>query len=331
MQNKKYDFSISILRVIAMLFIINCHILSKTGHIVLSQIFNVGVQMFFVISGYLCGELDSSDINPQWLRRRLVRLYLPLIAWIIIRTLVGIFSNNLPTWYQYIFLLFNIQGINFILTRIQDIFVGPWFFTSIMLCYFVFALYKKLEGSDEKLERKVFFSGGIFCYIAFVGLAVLGVSIDGLILFFIGYILKKRQYLEKRRKYNIFVSLGIIIISCITRLISRYFIDGSIIYDEVIVPTTHSLLAVSSLLLIKWGQYEFPQIIDKIGRSKVIRFLDKTSIYTYVIHDWLIDSFLLESELNIAIALPLYFVAVFSASYVAYMLINPLGRFINER
>lgn len=53
---KLYDYSLSIARVIAMWFIVVCHLGSRFDSSAIAQLFNVGVPMFFMISGYLYGK-----------------------------------------------------------------------------------------------------------------------------------------------------------------------------------------------------------------------------------------------------------------------------------
>ena len=55
--------SVVVLRVLGMMLIILCHIIAYytfvPGSDLLSQVFNVGVQVFLLISGYLYGEKQS--------------------------------------------------------------------------------------------------------------------------------------------------------------------------------------------------------------------------------------------------------------------------------
>lgn len=50
-----YDYSVSLIRLIATIFIITCHIMQYLS-IELAWWFNVGVQIFLCMSGYLYGK-----------------------------------------------------------------------------------------------------------------------------------------------------------------------------------------------------------------------------------------------------------------------------------
>ena len=69
-----------------MLFVIICHLGSYFGLAFVGQLFNVGVPIFYLISGYLYGNAEIKDIRT-WLCKRLIRLYIPLllgasVAWV---------------------------------------------------------------------------------------------------------------------------------------------------------------------------------------------------------------------------------------------------------
>ena len=68
MENKKIDVSISIIRLISLILIISCHILQGLK---LDSAYwvNVGVQMFFFLSGYLYGQKDITNIKEFYKKR----------------------------------------------------------------------------------------------------------------------------------------------------------------------------------------------------------------------------------------------------------------------
>jgi peptidoglycan/LPS O-acetylase OafA/YrhL len=71
----KYDYSISVARVLAMLSIIVCHLLSAC-HINDFQIAAVMVDVFLFISGYLYGLKQIAD-GRKWLKARFRRIIVP--------------------------------------------------------------------------------------------------------------------------------------------------------------------------------------------------------------------------------------------------------------
>lgn len=70
--DKEKDCVLSAIRLISLIFIIVCHIMQYYGF-VLAGWFNVGVQMFFFLSGYLHG---TKDINNELLfyKKKLLKI-----------------------------------------------------------------------------------------------------------------------------------------------------------------------------------------------------------------------------------------------------------------
>ena len=69
--------SITHLRALAILLIIACHFLQGMGNS-LAFVFNVGVQIFLIISGYLYGTKDIE--TKKWIKKRLVKVYMPYLV-----------------------------------------------------------------------------------------------------------------------------------------------------------------------------------------------------------------------------------------------------------
>ncbi|WP_368335686.1 acyltransferase family protein [Phocaeicola dorei] len=79
---KRHSPSISCIRLVAMLLIISCHICQYYGN-ELAWWLNVGVQIFFVLSGFLYGN-KRIDEPIEWIRKQFVKI--------------------LPTYYLFIFI-----------------------------------------------------------------------------------------------------------------------------------------------------------------------------------------------------------------------------------
>ena len=75
------SIAIKHLRAFAILLIISCHLLQGLGSS-LAFVFNVGVQIFLVISGFLYGR--KTICTRMWLRKRFVAVYIPYIIFLII-------------------------------------------------------------------------------------------------------------------------------------------------------------------------------------------------------------------------------------------------------
>lgn len=102
--------AISQLRVLAMLSIVSCHILQGFGNR-WAWILNVGVQVFFVISGYLYGTKEISNWK-MWFVKRVEKIYIPFILFVFVMlTLYACFSDISIKSSFIIKYLLNIQGL----------------------------------------------------------------------------------------------------------------------------------------------------------------------------------------------------------------------------
>ena len=129
----------------AMLFIIACHFCAHLGNNMLSEVFQVGVFIFFFISGFLYGDKKIDDYK-KWFLNRVKRIFIPLYLYILLNICLhgGITINK-----TLIFQLFNLQGL-FMIFQKMSLIDGPWFFTVIMICYILLIFIKKEEDKLDK-------------------------------------------------------------------------------------------------------------------------------------------------------------------------------------
>lgn len=116
--------AISIVRVFATFAIVLCHIFQAYGNSLAFR-FNVGVQIFFVLSGYLYGH---KDINKWglWYWNRFKKLYVPCFIYcLIVLTLLHYRAGTDVTIYNY-FTISAVDGIDHL-----------WFMKAILLCYLI--------------------------------------------------------------------------------------------------------------------------------------------------------------------------------------------------
>ena len=125
------SIAISVIRVLAMSLIVACHI-AQAYEYQTAFLLNVGVQIFFLTSGFLYGKIEIA--RPiEFYTKRLTRIYMPyalVVATVLItQSLLGMWQFNFLDVAIY---ALNLQGFVFIL------FVGlnyVWFLSVLMLCY----------------------------------------------------------------------------------------------------------------------------------------------------------------------------------------------------
>lgn len=131
--------AISIIRVVAMILIVSCHITQGYDQQI-AFILNVGVQIFFLISGFLYGKVEISSVMDFY-KKRVVKIYIPFIIVVLLfASVYAIFGVEQVYWKQLIPYVFNLQAFA---TPI-DGFNHMWFLTVIMICYLVTPIAKNL-------------------------------------------------------------------------------------------------------------------------------------------------------------------------------------------
>ena len=90
----KKDLSITLYRVIAMLFILLCHIGTHYSQGIIAEGFKVGVQMFLLLSGYLAAKNVHKKIQISKVFSRILRLMIPIWCFVIPYMIITIFTRT---------------------------------------------------------------------------------------------------------------------------------------------------------------------------------------------------------------------------------------------
>lgn len=291
---KQKDLGISTVRILAMVGIIVCHTVMYyqfiPQHENLGQLFNCGVGIFIFISGLLYGANIRKSFGLNFFKKRWLRVCLPVVIW---GTFVFLLDGcrNFCYW---IVLLLNLQGINFIVenpifnTAITG--TGPlWFVTVIMLCYLMLPLLEKIR-SNWSIGRIKAFVLGSWVVQVFAGLG--GVQLDYFSIFILGFFWWQlfpnyRRKISKSKGKSILLILIMVIVIGL-RIISRHYVDGSNLYDKVIVSLTMTVFEIAFILFILGICDRQENALEKISNTRFFRFLDTNNFYLYIVHPWFI-------------------------------------------
>ena len=131
--------AISIIRVMAMILIVSCHITQGYDQQI-AFILNVGVQIFFLISGFLYGKVEISSAMDFY-KKRVVKIYLPFIIVVLLFAGVyAIFGIEHVSWRQLMPYALNLQAF----AKPIEGFNHMWFLSVIMICYLITPIAKYL-------------------------------------------------------------------------------------------------------------------------------------------------------------------------------------------
>lgn len=132
--------ALSIMRVFAMSLILSCHITQFYG-LRIAFLLNVGVQLFFLMSGFLYGKLDQPESPFVFYKKRFFKVYLPYIFWTFIIVVVySLFSLYHVTVKQIFFYLLALQWFTTPIVGLNHL----WFLTVLVICYMVTPWVKRL-------------------------------------------------------------------------------------------------------------------------------------------------------------------------------------------
>lgn len=288
---------ITVIRVISMLMIVLCHTVTKytiiPGNQIISQFLNVGVEIFFAMSGFLYAN-KNIDSYKSWIIARTKRIYIPIL--IVVAADIAVLAFFFATRYDavtYITYLLNMQGLLFINWNLFGKFIseisnlGPlWFTTIIMLCYALVPLFQKVRDCvKSKQKTKIYLIIILsFFLVCFVLESTTGFALFYIPVFWTGYMLgdidcgKKDFSIKKIIAYIITISLMVAL-----RIVLKFSVSSPLLYLASATMTNSVLGIFIMLFMIELGK-NFPNFFEKIGNSKAVIFLDNISFYIYLVH-----------------------------------------------
>ena len=144
MAEQKRDLSISFVRMLAMMFIVICHVMQYYD-VELAWWFNVGVQIFLCISGYLYGRKRILDI---------LVFYCKNFVKILIDYEIVVFAAVAATVF-FTDTVITVEEIAGAVLTVSTIAGGAhlWFIPTILMCYLLTPLYERIFSRAEQSHK----------------------------------------------------------------------------------------------------------------------------------------------------------------------------------
>ena len=144
MAEQKRDLSISFVRMLAMMFIVICHVMQYYD-VELAWWFNIGVQIFLCISGYLYGRKRILDIRVFY-RKNFVKILIDyeIVVFAAVAATV-LFTDTVIT----------VEEIAGAVLTVSTIAGGAhlWFIPTILMCYLLTPLYERIFSRAEQSHK----------------------------------------------------------------------------------------------------------------------------------------------------------------------------------
>lgn len=258
--------AISYLRVIAMLSIVACHFMQALGSR-WAWVFNIGVQVFLLISGYLYGHKTVNGWGA-WFYRRIERIYIPFLLFIIVVVPLYVIKGMI-TWKQIVIYIADLQGIMGGVKGLGHL----WFLTAIAICYITTPLlqwFRKYSGILIWLAVIGFFAVEMLC-------PRRGFMASWVVLYAIGYYLAS---IGKREKVLLFALSLLALTWSIAHITWETMINQNDVYNLTMHISGAILILILFLLLFK--------SFNIVEAPSAIKVVDKYSLYVYIVHHILI-------------------------------------------
>lgn len=313
--DKTTSNKLNLIRIISMLMIVLCHYLQFYGN-KFAFWFNVGVQIFFILSGVLYGCKDIKDYKKFW-KNKFFKLYLPYIVVVLI-----FFTFNLILHANQM----GIMDLFYYITTTQAFThnVEPiahlWFMSYIFLFYLILPVLEKFDFSKDKYFY-------IKLILIIIGLQllqftnVINVNITYLALFMLGYYFSRRKFKHNIKSDNYKLLCGLFGLICIVGIpvqlyLETWDLEGVLLkFFNIYHDYIHGFLGITLVLLML-------KVLPDI-KNKVIDYLSGLSFHIYLVHQiFIIGVFTL---LNMNFGLPLSIIVIIVLSNILYFIFKHIN------
>lgn len=312
--------SISVARLLAMISIIICHFFQYYNN-EWAYWFNVGVQIFFMISGFLYGNKEIVD-PISWIKKQFIKICVP----------------------YYVFLLFSIilyaafvpQCLT-ISSVVRSIFtIGPihglghlWFVSNILVCYlitpYLSCIADYLNRFTCSKSMKIF----LFLFVVYNIISILIHSHfrpGHISCYIIGYF--SAVYINKRKDFKLnqvfFATLLPTFLTVGGYCYLKYYKEFPFVgYASHLTDFSHLFLGYSLTLLMMI-------VFRNVNRFSLLDFSDKYSYDIYIVHQLLILSpfTLLTVTDSISLNILITAVTIIISGWILYIVCKPIHRVI---
>ena len=260
--------AISLLRIISMCTIVACHILQGYGN-PYCYLFNIGVQVFLAMSGYLYGYKTISSWKSCFVTR-LKKLYITYLSLLFLCIpFYYCCANSEIDLIKIVFYIFDLQGI-FTFARISGL-GHLWFMSAIAICYLSTPLLQYLRKFSFTLPLLLITSTLEFCLIRFAEW-----QFSWLLVYALGYL-----YASGSKHDRIIIICFIsILFSCSLILVSWDDILHNGLWNRWLHVTSGVLAVVLITALAKY--------LDFSSGKRILSTIDRYSYEVYITHQILI-------------------------------------------
>lgn len=274
--------AISFIRICGALMIFLCHVFGESGSSIggaLCQVFNVGVVIFFMLTGYLYSTKKPIDSVPKWYWRRMKRILCPLYVFLAMLMAVYIILGqkiDIAVWLQSIipicgFTQKYISGCGHL-----------WFITHLMVCYL---LVPPLQRHRDNVSVIKIIGGTAFWSMSAILLAytvppIWCTLLNSVANFLLGFYLLPAVL---KKEHHVVIPILFAMGACGLRVVFKLALDDTPLYNSVLTEVCSAVLAIAIFdLLFKIGTYIKSRGVA--AEEKAINTLANFTYEFYLVH-----------------------------------------------
>lgn len=274
----RQNSAISLIRLLSTTAIVLCHVLQYYG-LELAYWFNIGVQIFFVMSGYLYGN-KTIDRPIDFYRKRLKKILVPYYLLLLPSVLLYYFFApeilEMSSVIKSLFLVGIIQGMNHL-----------WFVRYIIVCYLMTPALYWLKKKSIKFSTKYMFL--IWC------LTIVMVICGGMIIeknflaacltcYIVGYFscICYTKFEENSCRMVTKMIFVFSLVVTVVRIYLKYCENADLsgmgqCLFEIIDIYGHPILGYALFCNMMW-------LFSQVPLTDILKWSDKYSYYVYLVH-----------------------------------------------
>ena len=267
------SLALSVIRVFAMVLIVSCHI-AQCYELQIAFLLNIGVQIFFFMSGFLYGRLDITGSPFSFYKKRFVKVYLPyyiiLAIVIVIYAVFRLYKFNAK---QILLYLLNLQWFSTPIDGLNHL----WFLTVLMVGYLLTPWVKRLLDKHPVWFILVF----VVCCVAEFVLVKKFYSFCAWVALYFAGMLFGHYYSKKTSNLVLLVS------SIVLAILLVLFKPEWLSQDEFVHHTIWFHWVLGLFLFVSLFRL-LPLIVKSEKKHSLIKHLDSISYEVYLVHHPLI-------------------------------------------
>lgn len=267
------------LRAAGTISILLCHYVQQSRSSVLnlsSQFFNIGVEIFIILSGFLFGVGEGKLNTKAWYLKRAKRIFIPYELFVLILFVVHA-VGGIKLWdVDWIWLVLGMQGSVVGVWGAEQ----TWFITPLLLCYAITPLLSRYISKEITKAKAIV----IVCIAAGIRLlwaipkspaynTLLSLVSYYIIAFAVGRFFDQLTFSKEKTALAFLLmcmAFGIRFAGC-------FFFDGTVLYERIICGYTQSIAAFCIF-------YIFAVIFQNAPPSKWVQFISEISFEIYLYH-----------------------------------------------